>query len=99
MPDDVIMRRPGEDKTWLVGGGDYVTMKTRGAEVGEQLCAFEVASTPGFGPAPSGFCASSGLVFVHTLLSSLGSCTWSPPLRYAAVGTFSGTPEVAMRSR
>jgi quercetin dioxygenase-like cupin family protein len=50
MAEGVLFRRPGEGKTWLVGGGDYVTMKTRGSEVGDQFCTFEVASTPGFGP-------------------------------------------------
>jgi quercetin dioxygenase-like cupin family protein len=50
MTEPVLFRRPAEGKTWLVGGGDYVTMKTRGSEVGEQFCSFEVATTPGFGP-------------------------------------------------
>jgi quercetin dioxygenase-like cupin family protein len=50
MTEGVVSRRAGEGKTWLVGGGDYVTMKTRGSEVGDEFCAFEVATTPGFGP-------------------------------------------------
>jgi quercetin dioxygenase-like cupin family protein len=50
MAEDVLCRPAGEGKTWLVGGGDYVTMKTRGNEVDERFCTFEVASTPGFGP-------------------------------------------------
>jgi quercetin dioxygenase-like cupin family protein len=50
MTEAVLFRGPRDGKTWLVGGGDYVTMKTRGSEVDEQFCAFEVATTPGFGP-------------------------------------------------
>ena len=50
MAEDVLYRNPGEGRTWLVGGGDYVTMKTRGVEVDGRFCAFEVSSTPGFGP-------------------------------------------------
>jgi mannose-6-phosphate isomerase-like protein (cupin superfamily) len=50
MVEDVKCRRPGEGKTWLVGGGDYVTMKTLGDEVDGTFCTFEVSTTPGFGP-------------------------------------------------
>ena len=46
----VIVRGPGEGRTLLVGGGDYVTMKASGGEADGQFCLFEVASTPGFGP-------------------------------------------------
>ena len=33
-----------------MGGGDNVTMKTRGDELNGQFCTFEVSTTPGFGP-------------------------------------------------
>src|SRR5262249_8334101 len=41
---------PGEGKTWLVGGGDYVTMKTRGNEVDGRCRAVEVSPTRALGP-------------------------------------------------
>lgn len=47
---NVIVRGPGEGRTLLVGGGDYVTMKASGGEAGGQFCLFEVSTTPGFGP-------------------------------------------------
>jgi len=46
----VIIRGPGEGRTLLVGGGDYVTTKASGGETDGQFCLFEVATTPGFGP-------------------------------------------------
>jgi mannose-6-phosphate isomerase-like protein (cupin superfamily) len=46
----VIVRGPGEGRTLLVGGGDYVTMKASGGEAGGQFCLFEISTTPGFGP-------------------------------------------------
>jgi quercetin dioxygenase-like cupin family protein len=47
---DVRICEPGEGRTFLVGGSDYVTFKVRGKDVGEDFCQFEVATTPGFGP-------------------------------------------------
>ena len=46
----VIVRGPGEGRTLLVGGGDYVTMKASGGEANGQFCLFELSTTPGYGP-------------------------------------------------
>jgi quercetin dioxygenase-like cupin family protein len=48
--EQVIVRGPGEGRTLLVGGGDYVTYKVRSAETADAYFCFEVATTPGFGP-------------------------------------------------
>jgi quercetin dioxygenase-like cupin family protein len=48
--EQVVVRGPGEGRTLLVGGGDYVTYKARSAETGGAYFCFEVATTPGFGP-------------------------------------------------
>ena len=50
MSERSIYRNPGEGRTVLVGGADYVTYLARGAETGEAYFAFEVSTTPGFGP-------------------------------------------------
>lgn len=50
MSERVIVRGPGEGRTLLVGGGDRVTYKARGAETGDAYFCFEVSTTPGFGP-------------------------------------------------
>ena len=50
MSTDVRICGQDEGRTFLVGGGDYVTFKVRGKDVGEDFCQFEVATTPGFGP-------------------------------------------------
>ena len=50
MSMDVKMCTPEEGRIFLVGGGDYVTFKVRGEDVGEDFCQFEVTTTPGFGP-------------------------------------------------
>ena len=50
MSEQVIVRGPGEGRTLLVGGGDYVTYKVRSAETEDAYFCFEVATTPGFGP-------------------------------------------------
>jgi mannose-6-phosphate isomerase-like protein (cupin superfamily) len=50
MNEHCIYRRPGEGRTVLVGGADYVTYLARGAETGAAYFAFEVSTTPGFGP-------------------------------------------------
>jgi AcrR family transcriptional regulator/quercetin dioxygenase-like cupin family protein len=47
---NVFIRNADEGRTFLVGGGDYVTVKVRGAEVGDEYCMFEASTTPGFGP-------------------------------------------------
>jgi quercetin dioxygenase-like cupin family protein len=48
--EQVVVRGPGEGRTLLVGGGDYVTYKTRSAETEGAYFCFEVSTTPGFGP-------------------------------------------------
>jgi quercetin dioxygenase-like cupin family protein len=48
--EHVIVRGPGEGKTLLVGAGDRVTYKARGAETGDAFFCFEVSTVPGFGP-------------------------------------------------
>jgi quercetin dioxygenase-like cupin family protein len=50
MAEQVIVRGPGEGRTLLVGGGDYVTYKATSAETGGGYFCFEVSTTPGFGP-------------------------------------------------
>jgi quercetin dioxygenase-like cupin family protein len=50
MNEQVIVRGPGEGRTLLVGGGDYVTYKARSSETGGAYFCFEVHTTPGFGP-------------------------------------------------
>jgi hypothetical protein len=50
MTERTIHPDPGEGRTLLVGGGDYVTYKARTAETGGGYFCFEVATTPGFGP-------------------------------------------------
>jgi quercetin dioxygenase-like cupin family protein len=48
--EGVVVRGPGEGRTLLVGGGDYVTYKVRSEETDGAYFCFEVATTPGFGP-------------------------------------------------
>jgi quercetin dioxygenase-like cupin family protein len=50
MSDQVIVRGPGEGRTVLVGGGDYITYKVRSAEAEGAYFCFEASTTPGFGP-------------------------------------------------
>ena len=50
MSESVTMRGPGEGRTLLVGGGDYVTYKVASAETAGAYFCFEVSTTPGFGP-------------------------------------------------
>jgi quercetin dioxygenase-like cupin family protein len=50
MSEQVIVRGPGEGRTLLVGGADYVTYKATSAETGGAYFCFEVSTTPGFGP-------------------------------------------------
>ena len=50
MSEQVVVRGPGEGRTLLVGGGDYVTYKTRSDETAGAYFCFEVSTTPGFGP-------------------------------------------------
>lgn len=50
MSEQVIVRGPGEGRTLLVGGGDYVTYKATSAETDGAYFCFEVSTTPGFGP-------------------------------------------------
>ena len=50
MSKQVIVRAPGEGRTLLVGGGDYITYKVRSAETGGAYFCFEASTTPGFGP-------------------------------------------------
>jgi quercetin dioxygenase-like cupin family protein len=50
MTEQVIVRGPGEGRTLLVGGGDYVTYKVASAETAGAYFCFEVSTTPGFGP-------------------------------------------------
>lgn len=46
----MIVSAPGEGRTVLVGGGDYVTYKVRSEETDGAYFCFEVTTTPGFGP-------------------------------------------------
>lgn len=50
MSEEVIVRGPGEGRSLLVGGGDYVTYKVRSEETDGAYFCFEVSTTPGFGP-------------------------------------------------
>lgn len=50
MSEQVVVRGPGEGRTLLVGGGDYVTYKARSAETSGAYFCFEVTTTTGFGP-------------------------------------------------
>jgi quercetin dioxygenase-like cupin family protein len=50
MNEQVVVRGPGEGRTLLVGGGDYVTYKVASAETDGAYFCFEVSTTPGFGP-------------------------------------------------
>jgi quercetin dioxygenase-like cupin family protein len=50
MSEQVIVSGPGEGRSLLVGGGDYVTYKVRSAETEGAYFCFEVSTTPGFGP-------------------------------------------------
>jgi quercetin dioxygenase-like cupin family protein len=52
MSEQVVVRGPGEGRTVLVGGSDYVTYKVRSAETDRAYFCFEVSATPGFGPPP-----------------------------------------------
>ena len=52
MSEQVVVRGPGEGRTVLVGGSDYVTYKVRSAETNRAYFCFEVSATPGFGPPP-----------------------------------------------
>ena len=46
----VRISEPGEGRIFLVGGSDYVTFTVRGKDVGDDMCQFETAVTPGYGP-------------------------------------------------
>jgi quercetin dioxygenase-like cupin family protein len=50
MSEQAVVRGPGEGRTLLVGGGDYVTYKVASAETDNAYFCFEVSTTPGFGP-------------------------------------------------
>jgi quercetin dioxygenase-like cupin family protein len=50
MSEQMVVRGPGEGRTLLVGGGDYVTYKVRSAETGGAYFCFEASTMPGFGP-------------------------------------------------
>jgi quercetin dioxygenase-like cupin family protein len=50
MSESVIVRGPGQGRTLLVGGGDYVTYRVTSAETDGAYFCFEVSTTPGFGP-------------------------------------------------
>jgi quercetin dioxygenase-like cupin family protein len=50
MNESVVVRGPGQGRTLLVGGGDYVTYKVTSAETDGAYFCFEVSTTPGFGP-------------------------------------------------
>ena len=50
MSEKVVIRGPGEGRTLLVGGGDYVTYKVRSEETDGAYFCFEVSTVPGFGP-------------------------------------------------
>jgi quercetin dioxygenase-like cupin family protein len=52
MSQQVIICGPGEGKTLLVGGSDFVTYKVRSDETNRAYFCFEVSATPGFGPPP-----------------------------------------------
>lgn len=50
MPEQVIVRGPGEGRALLVGGCDFVTYKVMSGETDGSYFCFEVSTTPGFGP-------------------------------------------------
>jgi quercetin dioxygenase-like cupin family protein len=50
MSEQIVVRGPGEGRTLLVGGSDYVTYKVTSAETSGAYFCFEVSATPGFGP-------------------------------------------------
>ena len=50
MPEQVIVRGPGEGRALLVGGCDFVTYKVMSGETDGAYFCFEVSTTPGFGP-------------------------------------------------
>jgi quercetin dioxygenase-like cupin family protein len=50
MSEQIVIREPGDGRTMLVGGADYVTYRVRSDETDRAYFAFEVSSTPGFGP-------------------------------------------------
>jgi quercetin dioxygenase-like cupin family protein len=50
MSEQIVVRGPGEGRTMLVGGGDYVTYRVASAESGGAYFCFEASTTPGFGP-------------------------------------------------
>jgi quercetin dioxygenase-like cupin family protein len=50
MSEQLVVRGPGEGRTLLVGGGDYVTYRVTSAETDGAYFCFEAWTTPGFGP-------------------------------------------------
>ena len=50
MSQQVVLRGPGEGRTMLVGGGDFITYKVRSAETDGAFFCFEASTEPGFGP-------------------------------------------------
>lgn len=50
MNERVVVCGPREGRTLLVGGGDCVTYKARGADTGGSYFCFEASTSPGFGP-------------------------------------------------
>lgn len=50
MNEQLIVRHPGEGRTLLVGGGDYVTYKVASSDSGDDFFCFEMSTVPGFGP-------------------------------------------------
>ena len=50
MSEQVLLRGPGDSRTMLVGGGDYVTYKVASGESDGAYFCFEASTTPGFGP-------------------------------------------------
>ena len=50
MSEQVVVRGPGEGRTVLVGGSDYVTYKVKSDETERAFFCFEAATEPGFGP-------------------------------------------------
>ena len=50
MPEQVIVRCPGEGRALLVGGCDFVTYKVMSGETDGSYFCFEVSTTPGVGP-------------------------------------------------
>jgi quercetin dioxygenase-like cupin family protein len=52
MSEQVIVRGPGEGRTRVVAGGDFVTFRATSAETGDAFFCFESSTLPGFGPPP-----------------------------------------------